>query len=112
MRRLIQSFWLFFAGSLLPAVSAFAAEAAQAASPGGAGQWGAPAVGLGMAIAVFSAAAAQGRIAAAYMEGASRNPGAVNVMRTPLILSLVFVETLVLFTFLVVLLLSFKIPGV
>lgn len=111
MRRLIQSFWLFFAGSLLPAVTAFAAEAAPAASAG-AGQWGAPAVGLGMAIAVFSAAAAQGRIAAAYMEGASRNPGAVNVMRTPLILSLVFVETLVLFTFLVVLLLSFKIPGV
>ena len=60
-------------------------------------------------LAVIAAATAQGRIASAYMEGASRNPGAEKVMKTPLILSLIFVETLVLFTVLIVLMLVGKI---
>ena len=59
------------------------------------------AVGLGIAFAVIGAATAQGRIAAAFMEGVSRNPGAQKSMFVPLILGLAFVETLVLFAFLV-----------
>lgn len=63
------------------------------------------AVGLGMALAAGAAATAQGRIAASYMDGVSRNPSAQKSMGTQLILSLVFVETLVLFTFAIVYLL-------
>lgn len=54
------------------------------------------AVGLG--IAVFGAALAQGKVAGSYMEGISRNPGAEPVMKTQFILGLAFVETLVIFT--------------
>jgi len=99
--------WLL-ASVLFPVVSV-AEEAAHAVTAGPAGPWGAPAVGLGIALAVIAAATAQGRIASAYMEGASRNPGAEKVMKTPLILSLIFVETLVLFTVLIVLMLVGKI---
>jgi len=65
-------------------------------------------VGLGIGIAVFGAASAQGRLAASFMDGVARNPSAINVMRTPLILSLIFVETLVLFSVLIVYLLMGK----
>ncbi len=109
MKKIIQCLWVTFGGLLLQAPTVFAQASEHVTSSGGAGPWGAPAVGIGMAIAVFSAAAAQGKIASSYMEGASRNPGASNVMRTPLILSLVFVETLVLFTFLIVFMLMGKI---
>jgi len=60
------------------------------------------AVGFGIALAVMGAATAQGRIAAAFMTGVARNPSAQKAMFVPLILGLAFVETLVLFTFLVV----------
>ena len=83
-------------------LSAFAEEGAHAAASGAA-TWSSPlGVGLGIALAVVGAATAQGRIGAAFMEGVSRNPSAQKSMFVPLILSLVFVETLVLFTFLVV----------
>jgi F0F1-type ATP synthase membrane subunit c/vacuolar-type H+-ATPase subunit K len=66
-------------------------------------------VGLGMGLAVLGAANAQGRIAAAFMEGTSRNPSSVSVTRTQLILTLIFVETLVLFTLLIALMLVGKV---
>ena len=59
-------------------------------------------VGLGIALAVVGASTAQGRIASAFMEGVARNPGAQKAMFVPLILTMALVETLVLFTFLVV----------
>ncbi len=91
--------WLTIIGFLTSA-SAFAEEHAAAASTG---NWSGPfAVGMGMALAVVAAATAQGKIASAYMNGVSRNPGAQKAMGTQLILSLVFVETLVLFTFAIV----------
>lgn len=90
--------WVFAA--LLP-VSAFAEEAAAAATSSAGLGWGALSVGIGIGLAVLGAGLGQGKIASAFMEGVSRNPGAVDVMKTPLILSLVFVETLVLFTVLI-----------
>jgi F-type H+-transporting ATPase subunit c len=44
----------------------------------------------------------QGKIGSAALEGIARNPGAAKAMFTPMILALVFVETLVLFTLLIV----------
>ena len=105
--KLLSKCWKwFFVVSLLP-VASFAAETAEAVGHAG-GNWIAPAIGFGIGIAVLGGALGQGRIAASFMEGVSRNPGAVNFLRTPLILALVFVETLVLFTVLIMFLLLGK----
>ena len=56
---------------------------------------------LVLCLAAFAGALAQGRIAAAAMEGISRNPQAQKNMFVPMILGLVFVETLVLFSFVI-----------
>ncbi len=85
---------------VISSASVFAEEGAHAAS-GGMGSLLPLSVGLAMALAVLGASTAQGKIGAAFMDGVSRNPGAQKSMFVPLILSLVFVETLVLFTFLV-----------
>lgn len=100
---------LLVAALVLPLIS-FADEAAavEAVSHAVSSQWLPLAIGLGIALAVLGAATAQGKIAASFMEGASRNPSAVDVMKTPLILSLIFVETLVLFTLLIALMLVGK----
>ena len=116
--------WCFFVISELDATSLYVmrrhgdlahiyggapvANEAAAATGNGSGQWIAPAAAMGIALAVIAAATAQGRIASSYMEGASRNPGAEKVMKTQLILSLVFVETLVIFTLLISIMLMGK----
>ncbi len=84
---------------LFPGIS-FAEEHA-AATATSAAPWIALAVGFGMALAVIAATTAQGRIASAFMDGASRNPSATDGMKTPLILGLAFIESLVLFTVLI-----------
>jgi F-type H+-transporting ATPase subunit c len=60
------------------------------------------AAGFGMAIAAFGAAFGQGRIASAACEGIARNPGAAGAIRASMILGLVFVETLALFTLVII----------
>ena len=44
----------------------------------------------------------QGRIASAACEGMARNPGAAAAIRAAMILGLVFVETLALFTLVII----------
>jgi len=84
---------------------AFAPAAfAQGATGGGeshAALWIAAAFGMG--IAAFGCGLGQGKIGAAALEGIARNPGAAGSIFTPMLLSLAFVETLVLFTFLMIL---------
>jgi len=96
--KLINMSKLALIGMFISSASVFAEEGAHAVTGGAAGPL---AVGLAMALAVIAAATAQGKIGTAFMDGVSRNPGAQKSMFVPLILSLVFVETLVLFTFLV-----------
>lgn len=98
----------FFLVALLMPLAAFAEEHGAAAASGKA-EWVAIAAGIAIALAAFGGALGQGKIAAAYMEGASRNPQAVSVMKTQLILSLIFVETLVLFSLLIALTLAGKV---
>lgn len=98
MRNLFQYGWLVLVLNLVSFSELFANEGA---ASGGGNPWVAPAIGFAVGLAVFAAASAQGRIGSAYLEGASRNPGAEKVMKTPMILSLIFVETLVLFTVLI-----------
>jgi len=88
-----------FATVLLIAPSAFAQDSAAAA--GGKGLM-AIAAGFGMALAAFGGALGQGRIASAACEGMARNPGAAAAIRAAMILGLVFVETLALFTLVII----------
>lgn len=88
--------------TLLAAVPAFAEEAAVKASvAAGDSAFYALGAGFAMAVAALGGALAQGRIAGSAMEGISRNPQAQKNMFVSMILGLVFVETLVLFTFVV-----------
>lgn len=89
------------AGILLLAPVTFAQAADSAASGSSKGLLGIAAA-FGMGIAAFGCGLGQGKIGAAAMEGIARNPGAAKSMFTPMILALVFVETLVLFTLLIV----------
>jgi F-type H+-transporting ATPase subunit c len=82
------------------APAAFAQGTAGAAGESHAALWIAAAFGMG--IAAFGCGLGQGKIGAAALEGIARNPGAANSIFTPMLLSLAFVETLVLFTFLMI----------
>ena len=64
--------------------------------------------GIGFGIAAGLAGLGQGRVASSACEGAARNPSAYPRIQTAMILGLAFIETLVIFTFVVVLL---KIPN-
>lgn len=91
-----------FALTLLTTSIAFAAEADAALAGAGSGR-GAVAIGAGLAIgiAAFGGAMGQGRAAAAALEGIARNPGASDKVFTPMLLALAFMESLVIFAFLV-----------
>lgn len=58
---------------------------------------------VGFAIAAGLCGLGQSRVASAACEGMARNPSAYNRVQLALILGLAFIETLVIFTFVVVL---------
>ena len=60
------------------------------------------AAGIGFAIAAGLAALGQSRVASAACEGIARNPGAGARIQTAMILGLAFIETLVIFTLVIV----------
>jgi len=82
------------------------ATPALAQAPGG--QASAPlnvvplAAGFGMAIAAGLAALGQGRVGSSACEGMARNPSARPGIQVAMILSLAFIESLVLFTFVMI----------
>ena len=88
---------LMSAAPALAQAGAVAADNAQSVE-----KYGKIAAGFGFAIAAALAAIGQSRVAAAAAEGVARNPGAGARIQTMMILGLVFIETLVLFTFVVV----------
>jgi F-type H+-transporting ATPase subunit c len=94
----------FFAvlGVLLSAAPVFAQGNAAADNDFSVGKFKALAAGLGFGLAAALAAIGQSRVAAAAAEGVARNPGASARIQTLMILGLVFIETLVLFTLVVV----------
>lgn len=75
---------------------------AQGGAAAPATNWVAIASGFGMAIAAGMAALGQGRVGAAACEGMARNPGARPGIQLALILGLAFIESLVLFTLVIV----------
>lgn len=59
------------------------------------------AAAIAIGLAVFGGTSAQGKAAAAALEGMARNPAAGDKMFTPLILALALIESLVILAFLV-----------
>ncbi len=69
------------------------------------------AVGLGVPIAVLSAAIGQGRAAASALEGIARQPEAAGRIQTAMIIALAFIESLVIYALLMFFLLQGKLPA-
>jgi F-type H+-transporting ATPase subunit c len=65
------------------------------------------ATALAIGIAVLGGTLSQGKIGSAAMDGLARNPQASNNMFVPMILGLVFIESLVIFSFVI----SFQLLG-
>jgi F-type H+-transporting ATPase subunit c len=61
-----------------------------------------------MALATFGGALAQGRTAAAAMEGIARNPGASGNMFLPFILGLALIESLVIYSLIIMFMIQGK----
>ncbi|HEX7286515.1 MAG TPA: ATP synthase F0 subunit C [Candidatus Angelobacter sp.] len=73
---------------------------AQGGPPAGTTNWSVPiGVGLGMGLAAGLAGLGQGKVAAAVAEALARNPGARPGIQLALFIGLAFIESLVLFTF-------------
>ena len=70
------------------------------------------AVGLGLPIAVLGAATAQGRTAAAALEGIARQPEAAGRIQIAMIIGLALIESLVIYALLMFFILQGKLPGV
>ena len=68
-------------------------------------------VGLGVPIAAFGCGMGQGRAAAGALEGMARQPEAIGQIQTAMILSLAFIESLVIFSFVVLLMMKGLIPA-
>jgi F-type H+-transporting ATPase subunit c len=70
------------------------------------------AAGLGLPIAVISAALGQGRAAAAALEGIARQPEAAGKIQTAMIIGLALIESLVIYALLMFFILQGKLPAV
>jgi F-type H+-transporting ATPase subunit c len=99
--------FLFTLATALFAVPAFAQEGAAAASNSGSAGLIALGAGVCLAVAALGGALGQGRAAAAALDGIARNPAAAGKIQTPLILSLAFIESLVIYA----LIIAFQLVG-
>ena len=83
--------------TVLLASPAFAQSAGEQTSP-----WTPIAAGLGMALAAGLCGLGQGRATGSAVEAIARNPGARPAIFTSLILGLALIESLALFTFVII----------
>jgi F-type H+-transporting ATPase subunit c len=100
MRKVVFLFLTMMALCLF-AMPAFAQGGDVAAASGGT-NWVAITSGFAMAFAAALAALGQGRVASAACEGLARNPAARPGIQIALFVGLAFIESLVLFTFLII----------
>lgn len=96
MKKLTQVMLALLAVALL-APPAFAQD-----QPAGGASWLAVAAAFGMALAAAGCGIAQSRVASSACEGMARNPGASDAIRAAMFLGLVFIETLALFTLVII----------
>lgn len=90
---------------------AYAALAFAEEGTGGGGSTGVVAIGAGLAmgLAALGGGMGQGRAASSALEGIARNPGAANKILTPMILGLALIESLVIFSFVIAIMLTGKV---
>ncbi|GAB4203827.1 MAG: hypothetical protein OHK0013_18280 [Sandaracinaceae bacterium] len=98
-----------FLTTLLLSATAFAQEV-------GADQWSARgwvgfAAAIGIGIAAFGGALGQGRAASSALDGIARNPNAADKMFTPMILGLALIESLVIYSFVISILIVLWVTG-
>lgn len=105
IKKIVNAFAAFAAVTLV-AVPAFA-QAGAAAYGENVGLM-ALAVAFGIGAAALGGALSQGKASAAALEGIARNPNASDKVFVPMILGLAFIESLVLFTWVLMLLLLNK----
>jgi F-type H+-transporting ATPase subunit c len=98
MRKIMMLLFVIMMFSVL-AVPAFAQTGAGAA---GSTNWVAITSGFAIAIAAGLAALGQGRVASAACDALGRNPAARTGIQVALILGLAFIESLVLFTLVII----------
>jgi len=97
MKKLAVVALVLFAGMVFAPTASAQAQPA----PGGT-NWVAISSAFGMALAAAGCGLAQSRVAGNAVEGMARNPGAADAIRAAMILGLVFVETLALFTLVII----------
>ena len=95
--RTMKYLFMVMAAVLLASPAFAQAAAGQAVSP-----WTPIGAGLGMALAAGLCGLGQGRATASAAEALARNPGARPGIFTFLILGLAFIESLALFTFVII----------
>jgi F-type H+-transporting ATPase subunit c len=98
MNKLYRSLWTVIL--LAGAVPAFAQE--PAAGGGSQTNWVVITSGFAMAIASAFCGLAQGKATASAVEGMARNPGAAKAIQTALILGLALIESLALYTLVII----------
>ena len=99
MKKTLFVLFMLLAVFAMPAL----AQGDAAAGAGAAKGWAVPiAAGIGMAFAVGLAALGQGRVAGSACESLARNPAARPGIQLSLILGLAFIESLVLFTLVII----------
>ena len=98
MRKLHAAFWLTFV-LLTLATPVFAQGGAAEASKG---PWVVITAGFAMAIASSVCGLAQGKAISAACEGLARNPGAAPAIRFALLLGLALIESLAIYTLVVI----------
>ncbi|HEY0460315.1 MAG TPA: hypothetical protein VGC97_14345 [Pyrinomonadaceae bacterium] len=94
-------FFAILAIALL-SVSAFAQGGGIQANADTVAAYKALAAGLGFGLAAGLGGLGQGKIGAAAVEGAARNPGAAGTVQTMMIIGLALIESLVLFALVIV----------
>lgn len=98
----MRRFTMFLLCLLALSMFAMPAFAQGGEAPRAATNWVAITSGFAMALAVALAALGQSRVASAACEGLARNPAARPGIQLALILGLAFIESLVLFTLVII----------
>ncbi len=96
--------FLMLLSFLMLGATALFAQAPGTAAPAANGWWVSVSAGFGMAIASGLCGLAQGKAVAGSAEAMARNPGAAGAIRFALLLGLVLIESLALYTLVIIIL--------
>jgi F-type H+-transporting ATPase subunit c len=99
-----KKFLMLLSFLLMGCTALFAQAPGGATAPAANGWWVSVSAGFGMAIASGLCGLAQGRAVAGSAEAMARNPGAAGAIRFALLLGLVLIESLALYTLVIIIL--------